>query len=195
MGFPRQESWSGLPFPPPGNLPNSGMEPVSPALAGRFFTTEPPGKRLLPSCSDFRTTLQGSLASRAPCGISGASDAIMLHAIQFLLCPSCRLYPLTDAVLRVFLHQLCTCKSLSRAQFPGGTPPGQHPGRNSHQILTRPEGTFTYVRDHGSPEKFHHRSLVCVVREDTVWHQMQESVGKGRVFGRETPAVAKGRPL
>ena len=46
-GFLRQEYWSGLPFPPPGDLPDSGMEPeslVSPALAGRFFTTEPPGK-------------------------------------------------------------------------------------------------------------------------------------------------------
>ena len=32
MGFPRQEYWSGLPFPPPGDLPNLGTEPVSPAL-------------------------------------------------------------------------------------------------------------------------------------------------------------------
>ena len=50
MGFPRQEYWSGLPFPFPGNLPDSGIEPTSsasPALAGRFFTTVPPGKPLL----------------------------------------------------------------------------------------------------------------------------------------------------
>ena len=44
MGFPRQESWSGLPFPTPGDLPRPGIEPASPALVGRFFTTEPPGK-------------------------------------------------------------------------------------------------------------------------------------------------------
>ena len=44
MGFPRQEYWSGLPFPSPGDLPNPRMEPESPSLAGRFFTTEPPGK-------------------------------------------------------------------------------------------------------------------------------------------------------
>ena len=44
MGFPRQEYWSGLPFPPPGNLLDPGINPVSPALAGRFFTSEPPGK-------------------------------------------------------------------------------------------------------------------------------------------------------
>ena len=47
MGFSRQECWSGLPCPPPGDLPDPGIEPASPAapaLAGRFFTTEPPGK-------------------------------------------------------------------------------------------------------------------------------------------------------
>ena len=47
MGFPRQEYWSGLPFPTPGGLPDSGIEHVflaSPALAGGFFTTAPPGK-------------------------------------------------------------------------------------------------------------------------------------------------------
>ena len=44
MGFPRQEYWNGLPFPSPGDLPDPGIEPVSPALAGRFFTAEPPGK-------------------------------------------------------------------------------------------------------------------------------------------------------
>ena len=42
MGFSKQKYWSGLPFPPPGHLPNPGIEPTSltsPALAGRFFTT------------------------------------------------------------------------------------------------------------------------------------------------------------
>ena len=44
MEFSRQEYWSGLPIPPPGYLPDLGIKPVSPALTGRFFTTEPPGK-------------------------------------------------------------------------------------------------------------------------------------------------------
>ena len=44
MGFPRQKYWSGLPFPPPRNLSHPGIRPASPALAGIFFTTEPPGK-------------------------------------------------------------------------------------------------------------------------------------------------------
>ena len=41
MGFSRQEYWSRLPCPPPGDLPEPGIEPVSPALAGGFFTSEP----------------------------------------------------------------------------------------------------------------------------------------------------------
>ena len=44
MKFPRQEYWSGLPFPSPGDLPNPGSKPVSPTLVGGFFTTAPPGK-------------------------------------------------------------------------------------------------------------------------------------------------------
>ena len=50
MGFSRQEDRSGLPFPPPGDLPDPGIEsesPVFPALAGGFFTIEPPGKPCL----------------------------------------------------------------------------------------------------------------------------------------------------
>ena len=49
MEFSRQEYWSGLPFPTPGDIPDLGIEPTSPvypALASRFFTTEPPGKAL-----------------------------------------------------------------------------------------------------------------------------------------------------
>ena len=44
MEFSKQEYWNGLPFPSPGDLPNPGIEPMSPALAGIFFTTETPGK-------------------------------------------------------------------------------------------------------------------------------------------------------
>ena len=47
MGFLRQEYWNGLPFPSPGDIPNPGFKPASPALAGRFFfcfTTEILGK-------------------------------------------------------------------------------------------------------------------------------------------------------
>ena len=44
MGFSRQEYWSGLPFPSPGDLPNPENQPTFPPLARRFFTTEPSEK-------------------------------------------------------------------------------------------------------------------------------------------------------
>ena len=47
MGFYRQEYWKELLFLTPGDLPDPEIEPVSPALAGRFFTTELPGKPLI----------------------------------------------------------------------------------------------------------------------------------------------------
>ena len=50
MGFSKQENWKGLPYLTPGDLPGSGIKSTSPALAGEFFTTEPPGnpKEALP---------------------------------------------------------------------------------------------------------------------------------------------------
>ena len=45
MGFSRQKYWSGLPFPSPGDLPNAGIEPGSPALEADALTSEPPGRK------------------------------------------------------------------------------------------------------------------------------------------------------
>ena len=68
MGFPRQEYWSDLSFPPPGGLPDSGIEPaalMSPASAGGFFTTRATWEALL-ACGGAsqglpgRQTTQGS---------------------------------------------------------------------------------------------------------------------------------------
>ena len=46
MGFSRKQHWSGLPCPSPGDLPDPGIKPPSPALASGFFTAEPPGRPL-----------------------------------------------------------------------------------------------------------------------------------------------------
>ena len=53
MWFLRQESWSRLPFPSPGDLPAPGIEPASPALGDGFFTTESPGKPFVSLWSHF----------------------------------------------------------------------------------------------------------------------------------------------
>ena len=60
MGFPRQEYWSGLPFPSPGDLPSSGTEPTPPvslAFAGGFLTVKATGEglRLLCMCTSIST--------------------------------------------------------------------------------------------------------------------------------------------
>ena len=47
MVFPRWEYWSGLTFPSPGDLPNPGNKPTSPALTDRFFTTKPPCRKIM----------------------------------------------------------------------------------------------------------------------------------------------------
>ena len=61
VGFTKQEYWSGLPFPPPGDLPNPGIEPecpAPPASAGRFFTSVRPGNH----------TWLGGLSAVSPAG-------------------------------------------------------------------------------------------------------------------------------
>ena len=55
MGLSWQKYWCGLPFPPPGNLPDPGIKPASPALAGGFFTPEALGKSNL-SLSDLNNS-------------------------------------------------------------------------------------------------------------------------------------------
>ena len=52
MGFSREEYWSGLPFPSPGDLPDPGIEPGSPALEADALTSEPPGKPHCPVIQD-----------------------------------------------------------------------------------------------------------------------------------------------
>ena len=76
MGFCRQEYWSGLPCPPPGDLPNPGMEPASliSALAGRFFTTS--------------TIWEGSSVQFS--SVTVVSDSLQPHGLQHTRppCPS-----------------------------------------------------------------------------------------------------------
>ena len=62
MDFPKPDYWSGLPFPIPGDLPDAGIEPMSPespALAGRFFIIVPPGKPLSMSPGEGRSKTSG----------------------------------------------------------------------------------------------------------------------------------------
>ena len=51
MGFSGQEYWSGLPFPSPGDLPNPGIKPWSPAWQADALSSEPPGNSPIPQCT------------------------------------------------------------------------------------------------------------------------------------------------
>ena len=94
MGFSRQEYWSGLPFPSPGDLPSPGIEPASPAFVGELFTTEPPGKPLAKvGFSQTSSCLMGQMRSRTPPYLfhaprsgsciwrSGPSCSVLVHDI------------------------------------------------------------------------------------------------------------------
>ena len=72
MGFSRQEYWSGLPSPSSGDLPQPGIKPMSPTLAGGFFTFEPPGKPI--------TNILRCSAHRAPSEMD-ASGACVFRGI------------------------------------------------------------------------------------------------------------------
>ena len=79
LGFSRQEYWSGLPFPSPGDLPNPGIEPGSPTLQADALTSEPPGKPHPPPPK--KNTLEGinSRISEAEERISELEDKSSLH--------------------------------------------------------------------------------------------------------------------
>ena len=68
MGFSRQEYCSGLPYLPPGDLPDPGIKPRSPCIAGRFFTAEPAGSPVV-GCSVVSDSLQVQ-----DCSLPGSSS-------------------------------------------------------------------------------------------------------------------------
>ena len=77
-----QEYWSGLPFPPPGGLPNSEIEPASLAWAGGFFTAEPPGKPTV-----WRLKIRVSAGLVAPeAALLGMSTAIFSLCVCVCVC-------------------------------------------------------------------------------------------------------------
>ena len=77
MGFPRQEYW--LPFPPPRDLPDAGIEDTSPVLAGRFFTTEQPGKN-----TAVLINFKYLMAIKTTCGLNIAPQVDKICEKKFL---------------------------------------------------------------------------------------------------------------
>ena len=135
MGFPSQEYWH---IPSPGDLPNPGIEPTSPVLAGGFFSIEPPGK---PSCGAWwGVPLNGALGIAL---MSRCPDTCILAVSQQMSGPSSFLseegygVPASEACLRpctyskcsVSAHQsLCTAPLSPGHQMPGTLQPSGQGG-------------------------------------------------------------------
>ena len=121
MWFPRQEHWSGLPFPPPGDLPDPGIKPVSlvsPALTGRFFPTVPSGKPSI-SCNTIYNGKNGKNLKR--------NIQYMCVYVKLSLC-------VVHPKLTWYLNQLWKWKSLSCVWF-FATMGNSLPGSSAHVIL------------------------------------------------------------
>ena len=138
LGFSRQEYWNGLPFPLPGALPISGIEPmspVSPALVGRFFTTTPPGKPIAaytePRSMAYgvnpthRTTAQGQ-GKRMTQGMSrrlrarGSSFQILAPQLQILCLPWANFLSslnLSFLINKLGVRRAASLDSISSVQF------------------------------------------------------------------------------
>ena len=109
VGFFRQECWSHLPFPPPGDLPHPGIEPVSPALIGRFFTTEPPFQ--FSSVAQSCPTLCDPMECSTP-GLPVHYQLLKLMSIEsvmpsnhLILCHPLFLWPSIFPSIRVFSNE------------------------------------------------------------------------------------------
>ena len=112
MGFSRQKYWSGLPFPSPGDLPNPGIEPGSPALEADALTSEPPGKPIqLLSCVQLFVT-PWTTACQASLSITNSCSLLKLMSIEsvmpsnhLILCHPLLLLPSILLNIRVFSNE------------------------------------------------------------------------------------------
>ena len=106
-GFSRQEYWSGLPFPSPGDLPDPGIEPKSPTLQADALTSEPPGKQTL------QTNITGMCGECSQC----AHSVLTTLGLAWLM--ACVLSQSTLLRLQVALQGNCLKWALGCVYFPG----------------------------------------------------------------------------
>ena len=130
MGFPRQEYWSGLPFPPPGNLISSGIKPMSPALSGGFFTTKSLGKPQISiePLPNYQTTKHFVLLTNFP-KITLKSEKESQYILQLIYSFHWRIITLQYCGgfcrTSTWISHGCTCVPPSWTPLPPPSPP--HP--------------------------------------------------------------------
>ena len=104
MGFPRQEFWSGLPCPPPGDLPDPGIEPASPALQADSLPLSHQGSPFI-QVNPGLITVQGTKISHQDCSLFSLQDQTCMKS-YFL--GTQRLVTVFDLCFS-FLKQECLC--------------------------------------------------------------------------------------
>ena len=121
MEFSRQEYWSGLPCPPAGDLPDPGIEPMNPALANGFFTSEPHGKplrlsfvQLLSRVQLFATPWTAAHQASLSFTISKSllklmSSELMMPSNHLILCHTLLFLPPMFPRIRVFSSESALC--------------------------------------------------------------------------------------
>ena len=123
MEFSRQEYWTGLPFPSPGDLPDPEIEPSSPELGG-FFTAEPPGKPATKRLKNIKTTKKPTIKSFM---LSISLSVRLLSQTQ-----------LSDFTFTFHFHasenEMATQSSILAWRILGTAEPGGLPSMGSHRV-------------------------------------------------------------
>ena len=123
MGFPRQEYWRGLPFPTSGNLPDLGIEPLSPVLVGGYLTSTPYGKpihievhfssvtQLCPTlCNPMDCSMPGfPIHHQLPCLLKLMFIKLVMPSNSVILCCPLLLPPSIFRSIRVFSNESILC--------------------------------------------------------------------------------------
>ena len=130
MGFSRQEYWSGLSFPSPGDLPDPGIEPTSPAFAGKFFTTVPLEKALLDIYNQSRGSVQFSSVTQSCLTLcdpmNRSTPGLPVHH-QLPEFTQTHVHPVGDAIHRV--------SDAIQPSHPLSSPSPPAPNPSQHQAL------------------------------------------------------------
>ena len=162
MGFPRQEYWSRLPFPSPGDLPDPGIElvsPASPTFAGRFFTTEPPGKPKVDRKK--KPFFKGILDKWFKLTKSGKGTIPKIYGCKWHLAMS----PLWRNMYTSFLNPLCTLNC-------------EQGNRQKPKVLT-PHTSFIYP-EHSYCQNEWMLNFSCKL--PTLWHNSILSIFQCWIF-------------
>ena len=170
-GFSRQEYWSGLPCHSPGDLPNPGIEPtslMSPALAGRFFTTSATGK-----CTHLHTHKHTHISTNThiPAQTSIYIHVCMLSRVCFIATPWTTAHQ--APVSRDFFQaRILECVAIFFSRGSSWPRDGTHISCIGRQILYNCAPWETCIYTHTHTHTHTHRKYICNVNAEMTWSSL-----------------------